>query len=462
MRKKSIFVLIVILLSVIFTSYFITTRYLTPTITLDGSNPYIIDYKEEFKEPGYSGIYNKKDITNNIKVSGKVNSKKLGDYKITYKVKENGFKKQVVRVVKVRDITKPEIELATSGDIYVCPGKKYQPSYKATDNYDGDITKRVNVITSSNSVRFSVIDRAGNYRVLTKKIIYKDNESPILTLKGEDYENVYLNEEYKESGYKAKDNCDGDISSKVVTEGSVDTSTPGTYTIKYKVSDNAGSSDSKERKVNVIKKNANGTIYLTFDDGPRMGTTNVILDILKEENVKATFFVTMRGPDELIKREYDEGHTVALHSASHDYSYIYSSVDNYFNDLKTVHDRVLNITGYDSRIIRFPGGSSNTISRKYQNGIMSYLTKEVLNRSYRYFDWNINSGDAGETTDSHEVVKFVTTKLSHDKVNVILMHDIKSYTRDALKEIIQYGKNNGYTFDKLDEHNEMITQKVNN
>lgn len=462
MRKKSIFILVVILLSVIFTSYFITTRYLTPTITLDGSNPYIIDYKEEFKEPGYSGTYNKKNITNNIKVSGKVNSKKLGDYKITYKVKENGFKKQVVRIVKVRDITKPKIELATSGDIYVCPGKKYQPSYKATDNYDGDITKRVNVITSSNSVRFSVIDRAGNYRVLTKKIIYKDNESPILTLKGEDYENVYLNEEYKESGYKAKDNCDGDISSKVVTEGSVDTSTPGTYTIKYKVSDNAGSSDSKERKVNVIKKNANGTIYLTFDDGPRMGTTNVILDILKEENVKATFFVTMRGPDELIKREYDEGHTVALHSASHDYSYIYSSVDNYFNDLKTVHDRVLNITGYDSRIIRFPGGSSNTISRKYQNGIMSYLTKEVLNRSYRYFDWNISSGDAGETTDSHEVVKFVTTKLSHDKVNVILMHDIKTYTRDALKEIIQYGKNNGYTFDKLDEHNEMITQKVNN
>ena len=164
----------------------------------------------------------------------------------------------------------------------------------------------------------------------------------------------------------------------------------------------------------------------------------------------------------LIKREYDEGHTVALHSASHDYSYIYSSVDNYFNDLKTVHDRVLNITGYDSRIIRFPGGSSNTISRKYQNGIMSYLTKEVLNRSYRYFDWNISSGDAGETTDSHEVVKNVTTKLSHDKVNVILMHDIKSYTRDALKEIIEYGKNNGYTFDKLDEHNEMITQKVNN
>ena len=462
MRKKSIFILVVILLSVIFTSYFITTRYLTPTITLDGGNPYIIDYKEEFKEPGYSGTYNKKNITNNIKVSGKVNSKKLGDYKITYKVKENGFKKQVVRIVKVRDITKPKIELATSGDIYVCPGKKYQPSYKATDNYDGDITKRVNVITSSNSVRFSVIDSSGNYRVLTKKIIYKDNESPILTLKGEDYENIYLNEEYKESGYQATDNCDGDISSKVITEGSVDTNTPGTYTIKYKVSDNAGGSDSKERKVNVIKKNANGTIYLTFDDGPRMGTTNVILDILKEENVKATFFVTMKGPDELIKREYDEGHTVALHSASHDYSYIYSSADNYFNDLKTVHDRVLNITGYDSRIIRFPGGSSNTISRRYQNGIMSYLTKEVLNRSYRYFDWNISSGDAGETTDSHEVVKNVTTKLSHDKVNVILMHDIKSYTRDALKEIIEYGKNNGYTFDKLDEHNEMITQKVNN
>src|SRR5699024_8931981 len=128
-------------------------------------------------------------------------------------------------------------------------------------------------------------------------------------------------------------------------------------------------------------------IYLTFDDGPRDGTTDVILDILKEKGVKATFFVTMNGNDSLIKRIVDEGHSIGIHTASHKYDIIYASRDNYFNDLEQVHKRIYDITGVDSKLIRFPGGSSNTISKKYSEGIMSTLTKEVLNKGYQYYDW---------------------------------------------------------------------------
>ena len=204
-------------------------------------------------------------------------------------------------------------------------------------------------------------------------------------------------------------------------------------------------------------------IAMTFDDGPRSGTTDIILNILKEENVKATFFVTNSGPDDLIKRAYDEGHAVGLHTASHDYSVVYASGDSYFNDLKLVSERVKRITGEESKLIRFPGGSSNTISRKYSPGIMSYLTQEVVKRGYRYYDWNIDSRDAeGGRFNADEITKFVTSKLSHDKVNMVLMHDIKVTTMEALRNIIRYGKENGYVFDKIGPYTDMVMQHVNN
>ena len=120
------------------------------------------------------------------------------------------------------------------------------------------------------------------------------------------------------------------------------------------------------------------------------------------------------------------------------------------------------MTGIDSRIIRFPGGSSNTVSRRYSNGIMSYLTTEVLNRGYRYYDWNISSGDAGGTTDPNQVYWNVVNGLSHDRPNMVLCHDIKTHTRDALRNIIKYGKDNGYSFEPITMETYMIRQRVNN
>ena len=192
------------------------------------------------------------------------------------------------------------------------------------------------------------------------------------------------------------------------------------------------------------------------------GAVVLNLDILKAKGVKATFFVTNKGPDELIKREFDEGHTVALHTASHNYALIYSSDEAYFNDLRSVGDRVKRITGQESKIIRFPGGASNTISRRYSQGIMTRLTSKVLAQGYKYYDWNVSSGDAGSTTDPNQVYLNVVNGLHRDRVNMVLMHDIKPYTRDALARIIDYCKNNGYPMERITMSTEMITQRVNN
>ena len=184
---------------------------------------------------------------------------------------------------------------------------------------------------------------------------------------------------------------------------------------------------------------------------------------LKKNDVKATFFITNKGDDSLVKREYDEGHSIGIHSASHDYSVIYSSVDNYYKDLNIVSERIKRITGMDSRLVRFPGGSSNTISIRYSPNIMSFLSNDLLKKNYRYFDWNLSSGDAeyGRHT-SDEIFDNVSKRLRSDRSNVVLMHDIKPYTRDALERIIIFGRENGYEFKKLDIDTFMTNQKVNN
>ena len=435
---------------------------LLPRIDLKGKDEITLNYKAKYVEKGFKATRLGTDITDDVKLSGKVNSKKLGTYEIKYKVGSGIFSRTVVRKVIVEDLEKPKLSI-NSDDIYVCPGDKVKaPEVTATDNYDGDLTKKIKIKVSEDKVVIKVIDSSGNTKEITKKVLYKDIEKPVLTLNGNKDLFMFIGDKFEDPGVKAIDNCDGDISKKVSVDSKVNTSAVVEYEVNYKVKDSAGNEGVITRKVKVNERNRNGVVYLTFDDGPNSGTTDVILDILKSKGVKATFFVTNKGPDELIKREFNEGHTVALHTASHDYAIVYASDESYFNDLKSVSDRVKRITGQESKIIRFPGGSSNTISRRYSNGIMSRITSKVLAQGYKYYDWNISSGDAGETREPNQVYANVVNNLRKDRANVVLMHDIKPYTRDALARIIDYCKNNGYPMEKITMSTEMVTQRVNN
>lgn len=437
---------------------------LLPNIRLKGSRFVELDYLEEYNELGYSASFLQDDVTDKVKVTSNVNSKKLGNYEVIYSVDIDGFKRKVVRNVRVTDKTGPVIELTNGTDVHVCPGREYvEEGYKAFDSYDGDVTDKVQVVTTRDKISYSVRDKHGNTTSIKRNIIYEDKEKPEITLNGDNIVYMFVGDTYQDSFVNVVDNCDSNLQGSVEVSNDVNMSEAGSYHVTYTVKDSSGNENSITREVIVSERGKNGTIYLTFDDGPKNGTTNVILDILKEEGVKATFFVTNSGPDELIKRAYDEGHTIALHTASHNYSIVYASVDSYFNDLNIVSERVKNITGVESKIIRFPGGSSNTVSRKYSSGIMSYLTSEVLKRGYRYYDWNVSSGDAaGGSPTASMIYDNVVSNLSKNRVNMVLMHDIKTYTRDALRDIIRYGKENGYVFDKITQDTEMITQRVNN
>ncbi len=189
------------------------------------------------------------------------------------------------------------------------------------------------------------------------------------------------------------------------------------------------------------------TCYLTFDDGPSDNTLK-ILNILDKYNAKATFFVINTKKISYVKKIHEKGHTIGLHTYTHDYSKLYSSEKAYFSDLQKISDKVETLTGVKSKIIRFPGGSSNQISNKYCKGIMKKLIKSVPKKGYYYFDWNVDSMDASGSNVSYTKIKNSVLASSANKNSIcVLMHDTdaKNSTVTALPKIIEGLKKQGYT-----------------
>ena len=453
----------VIILSVLIILGIILLIWLiTPKITLNGKAKIKVAYNEEYVDKGAKAKYLFTDVSNKIKTTGSVNTEKVGEYEIIYEVKAGFGKAKKVRKVSVVDEKKPELTLEGDTKVNACPGKKFKEiGYTAMDEYDGDLTDQVVVDEKDDSITYTVKDSSGNEATASRELTRVDKENPVINLNGNSTTYVTIGNKFTDPGYTAVDNCDEDITSKVKTSGTVDTNKEGTYELKYKVNDTAGNEIEVTRKVvvstKIVKRSANmscgepGVIYLTFDDGPNNSTTPKILDILKKYDVKATFFVTSSngGSDAQIKREFDEGHEIALHTKSHEYSQVYKSIDAYFSDLNAIGDRVERITGKKATLIRFPGGSSNTVSRHYQTNIMSKLVDEVEQRGYTYFDWNVDSRDA-EGKNSEQIYNYTIGGLSKTRGNVVLMHDIKTTTMNALERVIKTAKEKGYKFKTLD------------
>lgn len=203
-------------------------------------------------------------------------------------------------------------------------------------------------------------------------------------------------------------------------------------------------------------------VYLTLDDGPSQNTQTA-LDILDKYNVKATFFVTNAMPEYagMIKTAYEKGHTIGLHTSTHDYAKVYASVDAYFQDLDGIAQAVQQQIGYVPCFVRFPGGSSNTVSASYSKGIMSILVQEVQNRGYQYYDWNASSGDGGV----HNADELTAQATSFSDNNIVLLsHDsaAKQSTMEALPRIIEHYQSLGYTFKALDRQSYAPHHGVNN
>ena len=202
---------------------------------------------------------------------------------------------------------------------------------------------------------------------------------------------------------------------------------------------------------NFAKEGDRHYVYLTFNSVPG-DNTEKILDVLKEHNVKATFFVVgseEEGVSDIYRRIVNEGHTIGMHSYSNQYSLIYSSTSDFKKDYIKISDYIYELTGTRSAYYRFPGGSGNKIS----NVSMAEFAYILKQDKITYFDWNVSAGDASNAYTAQDILNNVLEGVFKYKTSVVLLHDgeNKSTTVEALGSLIQSLKDQGADILPIDE-----------
>ncbi len=204
-------------------------------------------------------------------------------------------------------------------------------------------------------------------------------------------------------------------------------------------------------------------IYLTFDDGPSIYTRQ-LLRVLDRYNAKATFFLvdTPSCTEDLLQTMVARGHSIGIHSLSHDFEVIYSSDGAFLEDMYAMQALIQEKTGESTMLLRFPGGSSNTVSRRYSKGIMSRLVDRVEADGFQYFDWNVDSGDAAGCRDTEKIYRNVISGIRGKDSAVVLQHDVYSCSVRAVERILIWGRENGYSFRALDAQSPVCHHRVQN
>ena len=456
-------------------------------LTLQGPSEITLEYGSEFSDPGaaaqfYGTLLQEEAVDVTVTASGSVDPNHTGTYVLTYsaaytadyRIVSRELTASVTRTVHIVDTQAPTITLESIEGYFTFPNEAYsEEGFSAWDDYDGDITHLVSVTEENGTVTYTVSDSSGNSASALRTINYDDPVAPVITLIGGELD-VQKGEPFVDPGYTASDNCDGDLTAAVTVAGEVNMDKAGVYKLTYTVADSYGNTHTLERVVTVFKDLKDVTItfpepaleptgkviYLTFDDGPGKYTDR-LLEILDKYNVKATFFVTYNGNPDIITRIDRAGHTVALHTASHDYHAIYASEEAYLNDLFSIQSLVRSKTGKTSTMVRFPGGSGNTVSN-FNPGIMTRLTQLLGEMGYTYFDWNVDSGDAVGAGSAKEIFYNVVHGIGKRQTSVVLQHDIYEASVEATELIIQWAIANGYTFKTLSENGPVIHNAVRN
>lgn len=210
--------------------------------------------------------------------------------------------------------------------------------------------------------------------------------------------------------------------------------------------DNINNNNDEVLCEDAYKKDGEKVAYITFDDGPSKKITPKILDILNERKIKATFFVLGQSVEEnkdVLKREYKDGHSIGNHSYSHEFSTVYKNLDVFKKEVEKTNEILMKLLGDDfkTRLFRFPGGSFEN----YKNPFKDYLKENKMT----YIDWNALTGDAeGQNVPKEKLLKHIVKDVEDKEKVVILMHDAstKETTLEALPDILDYLKNNGYVF----------------
>ena len=259
----------------------------TLNLTLVGDGEITLEYGTDYLDAGATAVLHGTILVREpelveVGVEGTVDTATVGTYTITYTASRWGVTQVCTRTVHVVDTQNPQLTLTEDPDAFTLPGQDYvEEGFAAWDDYDGDITHKVVRTVGDGEVVYSVEDSSGNCAEAVRQIVYNDPVAPELTLLGDTKITVPAGGSFKEPGFTATDNCDGDITDRVKVTGGIDPYLPGDYTIAYSVTDDYGNVATASRTVTVSGiYNTGGTngkvIYLTFDDGPSEYTRQLL------------------------------------------------------------------------------------------------------------------------------------------------------------------------------------------
>jgi peptidoglycan/xylan/chitin deacetylase (PgdA/CDA1 family) len=307
---------------------------------------------------------------------------------------------------------------------------QYQLETKEIPTYDIRLKKLIKaqnqgtLLTASNTT-------------ITKLSTDKQSQKSDNKTENKDNENVIATNDKLNTDKVSKDKNNKDKTSKDKTSKDKSSKDKSKSNTSKKVDVTTSSDESTKKSSSADKKKDVKEVYLTFDDGPSKFTDD-ILDILNEYNVKATFFVigkTDKQSKKMYKRIVAEGHTLGMHSYSHNYKTIYNSLEDFEKDFTKLQNLLYDTTGYFPNLYRFPGGSSNSVS----NMDISVFIKYLCEKSVIYYDWNVDNGDAtGKSYSPEELCDNVLSGIkAHDR-SIVLMHDTdsKENTVKSLKLIL--------------------------
>ena len=177
---------------------------------------------------------------------------------------------------------------------------------------------------------------------------------------------------------------------------------------------------------------------------------------MEKYDLKATFFVVPQRTAEcyaIMKQIVDSGHSIGVHSASHVYEDIYSSVEAYLADFYEAWNMIYEATGVKTEIFRFPGGSKNDFNGDTRDAIIEEMTR----RGFRFYDWNVDSNDAGGATWS-EMFESIPADIDGNYRSIVLMHDSapRENTVYVLEDIIKLLIQKGYKFDRINNDTQPV------
>lgn len=443
-------------------------------LRLAGEETIYLEYGDRYTEPGAEAVLTgsllwQEGITPEVSltVENPLDENTLGKYHLTYTAQFLWWEASAQRTVWVVDPEPPVITLTGDGAAHIAGTPYEEEGFTATDNYDGDITDRVVRTEDMGRITYTVLDSSGNFAVAQREVPYLDPVPPEIILTEGEHIIHKAGTRFVDPGFTAMDTGDGDVTEAVSVTGEVTWYKPGSYPLTYSVSDSHGNASTVTRTVEVKAEPRPETVmpegkpvYLTFDDGPGPYTEE-LLDVLDKYGVKATFFVVNTDSVELVKEIADRGHSIGIHSVTHNYNEIYTSPEAYFHDLYTMQDIIYQHTGVKTTLMRFPGGSSNMVSC-YNEGIMTLLTQAVQDAGFQYFDWNVDSNDAGGATRTSTVRNNVIQGIQEQPFSIVLQHDIHAFSVAAVEDIIVWGLENGYTFLPLEENSPTVHHGLNN